>query len=252
MVGEQPSAEPQWADRRLSFGSAASRYDQFRPTYPDEAVRWCLGPIGVRVIDVGSGTGRLAQIAQRLGYDVLAVEPDDGMRAVAEKALPGRTAAGSAEAIPVEDRSADAVTAAQAYHWFDPGRAHKEFARVLRPGGRFAALWNFRDDRVAWVRDLYGLIGGEDHLAAAEKVEPPSLGEGFGPVEVETWTHRQRLSIDDFLGLVGSYSYVALRSDASDVLEAVRDLAAHHPDLCGRSILEVPYVTKAVRAARLP
>ena len=206
-----------------------------RPGYPDDAVRWCAGPAGGRVVDVGSGTGRFAVAAHALGYDVLAVEPDPGMRAVAELALPGRTAAGSAEAIPVADASADAVTAAQAYHWFDPEPAAAEFARVLRPGGQVAVLWNSRDDRVPWIRDLSGIIGGEDRFTEVEQLDAPPLGSAFGPAESASWAHTPSLTVEEFLGLVASYSYVRLRPDHDEVLTAVRDLVTTHPDLRDRA-----------------
>lgn len=247
---EHGGSEPDWATRRLSFGAGAVDYDRYRPGYPDEAVRWCAGTAGARVVDVGAGTGRFAAAAGRLGYDVLAVEPDPGMRAVAEQSLPGRVVEGSAEAIPLPDASVDTVTAAQAHHWFDPQRSHLEIARVLHPDGQFAALWNFRDDRVPWVRELYALIGGEDHLTAARDVTPLDMGELFGPEESARWEHTQELSREDFLGLVGSYSYVALRADTTEVLESVADLVATHPDLKGRDTVRVPYVTKAIRALR--
>jgi SAM-dependent methyltransferase len=238
---------PAWGERRLSFGAGADDYDRYRPGYPDDAVRWCAGRARSRVIDVGSGTGRFAAATLRLGYDVLAVEPDPGMRAVAESVLPGRTAAGSAEAIPVPDASADSVTAAQAYHWFDPEPAHAEFARVLRPGGHVALVWNSRDDRVPWVRDLSAIVGGEDRFTAIEAQGAPPLSRDFAPTEAASWTHGQPLSVDELVGLVGSYSYVRLRTDRDDVLAEVRALVTDHPDLQGTD-LAMPYVTRAYRA----
>lgn len=238
---------PSLADRRLSFGSGANDYDRYRPGYPDDAVRWCAGAPGGRVVDVGSGTGRFAVACAHLGYDVLAVEPDAGMRAVAEVALPGRTAAGSAEAIPVAAVSVDTVTAAQAYHWFDPEAAHAEFARVLRPHGHVGLIWNFRDDRVPWVRDLFLLIGGEDRLTDIGATLAPDLGPAFGPAEARSWSHEQRLTLEEFLGLVDSYSYVRLRVDREALLAAVRDLVTTHADLRDGPIV-LPYVTKAYRA----
>ena len=247
-MGDLGADGPGWAERRLSFGAAAVDYDRYRPGYPDDAVRWCAGREGGRVIDVGSGTGRFAVAAQALGYDVLAVEPDPGMRAVAERALPGRTAAGSAEAIPVEDDSADAVTAAQAYHWFDPEPAAAEFARVLRPGGQVAILWNSRDDRVPWIRDLSALIGGEDRFTEVERLDAPPLGPSFAPATSASWAHTSNLTVVEFLGLVASYSYVRLRADRDEVLAAVRELVTTHPDLRDHALIDVPYVTQAHRA----
>src|SRR5437762_9625923 len=139
--------EPAWEQRRLSFGFRAAEYDRYRPGYPAEAVQWLVGrPPPARVLDVGAGTGRLSVAATALGHDVLAVEPDDAMRAVAEAALPGRTVAGTAEDLPLPDASYDAVVAGQAYHWFDRDRALPEIARVLSAGGALGVVWNIRDD----------------------------------------------------------------------------------------------------------
>src|SRR5947207_8421972 len=130
----------------LSFGVAADLYDEMRPTYPPDAVRWALGERPRRVVDLGAGTGILTRALLDLGHEVVPVEPDPGMRDRLGRATPGLTAlAGSAERIPLPDGSADAVLAGQAYHWFEPEPAHREVARVLAPGGVFAPIWNVRD-----------------------------------------------------------------------------------------------------------
>jgi SAM-dependent methyltransferase len=128
---------PEWDDRRMAFGAWAEQYDRWRPDYPADAVSWLVdAPDGhaLRVVDLGAGTGRLGLALARLGHDVTSVEPDDGMRAVAERVLPGRTVAGVAESMPLETASVDAVLAGQAYHWFDAARALPEIARP--PAGR--------------------------------------------------------------------------------------------------------------------
>ena len=117
------------------------QYDRFRPSYPRAALEWAVGgPPPRRVVDLGAGTGILTR-----GTDRRRLRGDPG-RARSGNARPtgggdaGRTAlAGSAEDIPLPDGSVDAVVAGQAYHWFDPELAHAEAARVLRPGGYFAA-----------------------------------------------------------------------------------------------------------------
>jgi SAM-dependent methyltransferase len=82
------------------------------------------------------------------GYRVFAIEPNEAMRAPAEKALGQRQGFVSvdarAEATGLAPRSVDAVIAAQAFHWFDPPRARAEFERILRPGGPILLVWNER------------------------------------------------------------------------------------------------------------
>ncbi|MEW1910920.1 class I SAM-dependent methyltransferase [Kitasatospora sp. NPDC085895] len=148
----------------LSFGSAARLYDSIRPTYPVRAVAWAVGATPMRVLDLGAGTGLLAGALRAAGHEVVAVEPDERMRAVAAERHPGaRVVAGSAEDIPLPDGSVDAVVVGQAHHWFTPQDALLQIHRVLREDGVFAALWNIRDDRTPRVAALSGIVGSEGH-----------------------------------------------------------------------------------------
>jgi SAM-dependent methyltransferase len=93
-------------------------------------------------VDVGAGTGKLTRVLAARFRRVIAVEPDDAMRAYIDV---GEPVAGTGEALPLGDASADAVFVASAFHWFDGARALAEFARVLRPRGLLALLWNRTD-----------------------------------------------------------------------------------------------------------
>jgi SAM-dependent methyltransferase len=133
--------------RALSFGRGAAEYDRVRPEYSPEALelvaeRLGLGP-GAEVLDLAAGTGKLTRpLIERFGR-VTAVEPDPGMRAVLGRSTDRcKVVEGRAEAIPLEDGSVDAVFVGQAFHWFDKPRALAEMARVLRPRGGVALLWN--------------------------------------------------------------------------------------------------------------
>jgi SAM-dependent methyltransferase len=128
-----------------------------RPAYPDAAVDAALAgtPERPRVLDLGAGTGKLTRVLTARGLDVVAVEPDPAMLAVLRERSPGVEArTGSAERIPLPDGHLDAVLVGQALHWFDLDRAAPEMARVLRPGGVLAGLWNGGDDDVAWIREF--------------------------------------------------------------------------------------------------
>ncbi len=130
-----------------SFGPTAEAYERYRPEYPQAAVAQAV-PDGARaVLDLGAGTGKLTAALQGPGRRVVAVEPDPRMLARLAALLPEVEALpGTAEDIPLPDASVDAVTVGQAWHWFDVDRALPEIARVLRPGGSLALLWN-ADDR---------------------------------------------------------------------------------------------------------
>jgi SAM-dependent methyltransferase len=123
----------------LSFGNVADTYHRVRPPYSqtllDRAQEALELDAGARVLDLAAGTGRLTEELRRRFAEVVAVEPDERMRAVHGGAL-----AGSAEAIPLDDASVDAAFVGEAFHWFDPAAAIPELARVLRPGGGLAIV----------------------------------------------------------------------------------------------------------------
>lgn len=239
--------------RRSSFGSVAEMYERSRPRYPRSAVEWALGAAPLRVLDLGAGTGKLSRTLLDCGHDVLAVEPDEAMRAGLGAALPGVTVlAGTAEQIPLPDSDVDAVVAGQAYHWFEPERAHPEIARVLRPGGTFAPMWNIRDDRAAWVSELAGILKSEDAWSGWRQEQTPRLGPLFGELAKAEFRHEQTLDLNELVGLVMSRSYVITlaREEQDRIAERVVELTRTHPDLAGRDRFVMPYVTVTYRAAR--
>ncbi|MCX5068026.1 class I SAM-dependent methyltransferase [Micromonospora lupini] len=237
----------------LSFGAAASDYDRFRPHYPEAAIRWALdGLRDARIVDLGAGTGILTRDVQALGHQVVPVEPDPGMRAQLAHSTPGTTAlAGSAEAVPLPDGAADAVLVGTAYHWFDREPAHAEIARVLRPGGTFAPVWNIRDDHVDWVAEL-GRIAHLDDRSGTMVVRYADFGPAFEAIETREFTHRTTLTPDEVRGMIRTRSYWLTASDADRqrVEGELTDLLTNHPALAGRETVELPYRTLVLRARR--
>jgi SAM-dependent methyltransferase len=236
--------------RGLSFGQAADLYDAIRPSYPPEALAWAIGTEPGRVVDLGAGTGILTRVLLGLGHHVLPVEPDEAMRAKLAARTPGvEPLAGRAESIPVPDAGADAVVAGQAYHWFDTDSAHREIARVLRPGGVFAPIWNVRDHDVPWVRELTRLAEDlRDHDGGVFNGEiGHDFGPEFGPVERAHFRQEMTLDADRLVMLVASRSYYLTAPQEKQVAieAAVRDLAATLPPT-----FTMPYVTVAYRARR--
>ena len=121
-----------------SFGGVAEAYEHGRPRYAEHVVAEIAAAAGggPRLLDVGAGTGRLSGPLVRAGFDVVAVEPLDGMRAVLARNIGSdRALAGSAEALPLGDGSVDGAVCSDAWHWFDGARAADELHRVVRPGG---------------------------------------------------------------------------------------------------------------------
>lgn len=232
--------------RSLSFGSEAAAYERGRPSYPPEAIDWLL-PAGAHdVLDLGAGTGKLTTRLVERGLDVIAVDPIPEMLELLTNSLPDTPALlGTAEEIPLADNSVDAVLVAQAWHWFDPERAVKEVSRVLRPGGRLGLVWNTRDERSGWVKDL-GRIIGPEHDPNSEV----ALGEPFGEIERHQVEWTSYLTPQALIDLVASRSYCITSPERvrTQTLEQVRELLTTHPALAHSSGLALPYVTVCIGA----
>ncbi|HEX6686739.1 MAG TPA: class I SAM-dependent methyltransferase [Candidatus Limnocylindrales bacterium] len=250
---------------RLSFGHVAEHYDRARPTYPAEAVTWAVGPEPGRVLDLGAGTGKLTRVAVDLGLEVVAVEPDPGMRAQFDAATPGLTArgevslggpgerrsrrdsslralAGSAEEIPLPDASVDAVIVGQAYHWFDRDKALPEIARVLRPGGKFAPIWNTRSVEEGWTKQLDEIMDSDRDKRWWSRVKDPDFGSLFGPIEDRVFHHTVVYTRERLRDMVTSRSHflVAPPERQADVLARL--------DALPGDVFEMPYSTLVRKA----
>lgn len=234
-------------DRSLSFGAAAAAYERGRPTYPPEAIDWLL-PSGAReVLDLGAGTGKLTTRLVERGLDVVAVDPVPEMLEVLSASLPQtRALLGTAEEIPLQDNSVDAVLVAQAWHWVDPARAIPEVARVLRPGGRLGLVWNTRDERLGWVRELGEIIGRDDDPVRNRVTLP----EPFTDVERHQLEWTNYLTPQALIDLVASRTYCITSPTEvrTKTLDKVRELLATHPALANANGLALPYITVCVRA----
>ena len=247
-----------------SFGSAAAAYAEHRPDYAQAAVRWALEPApGLRVLDLGAGTGKLTAALVALGADVVAVEPDPEMLAELRRAVPGvRALPGSAEAIPLPDASVDAVLAGNAMHWFDMAVAGPEIARVLTPGGILAGLWNVMDDRVDWVAGLAELsgsaaIGPRDTLgnwrAATTDMHLPRTGVArFGSPEQAEFPHGQRRTADSLVATLGTRAgmLVMPEPERAAALGPIRAFLASTPETADGEFT-LPIMCGVLRARRL-
>lgn len=215
----------------FSFGRIAAEYDDVRPEYAPEALERAQEVLGLtassRVVDLAAGSGKLTRALADRFEEVVAIEPNDEMRAV----LAGRSAgirvlAGTAERMPLPDDSADTVFVGDAFHWFDGKAAVAELARVVRPGGGVALLWNHwwsdGDDRAvntleppfpAEAQALFDEVYVSSGRAAAraEMTDPLDAfaGEPFEPLVEEAFTRSERLSGKEVVDLFATVSAVA-------------------------------------------
>jgi SAM-dependent methyltransferase len=234
----------------LSFGQAAAHYNSIRPSYPEAAVRWLLGPAaGGTVVDLGAGTGLLTRVIRTIDdTTVIPVEPDQLMREQLAASTAGLTPlAGSAENIPAPDGSVDGVVAGQAYHWFNREKAHAEAARVVRRGGVFGPIWNIRDETVEWVAE-YTRIADDRQVERHDGwLVDPDFGSGFGPVERQIFHQNVPMTADRLVALLASRSYylTATPERQQQLAAEVRALAETMP-----STFDMPYATVCYRAIR--
>jgi SAM-dependent methyltransferase len=233
-------------DPSRSFGSVADAYDRARPTYPREAAAWLVGEEPVTVLELGAGTGKLTEVLASLGHDVHATDPDEAMLERLRARLPDvLTSVASAEDIPAPDGVFDVVVVAQAFHWFDHERALPEIARVLKPGGRLALVWNRRDERIPWVKRLGALIGNQDQQHSEEPLVVSGL---FGFVEDATFRHWQVVDRDSIRDLVLSRSNVAVLDEEARAAKLAEVLAFYDDFGRGMDGMQLPYVTTCFRA----
>ena len=254
------SGEPLAEVAAQGFGAGADAYERGRPGYPADVVEWLCEHVGIGpgrdVLDLAAGTGKLTRLLLRSGARLVAVEPVEEMRAQFRQAVADvEIHDGTADAIPLADGSVDAVTVAQAFHWFDRPEVVVEIGRVLRPDGGLGLVFNERDVREPWVAELSRLIRWDERQRwrvpytvetdwSARLIE---LGGPFAEVERYDTTYRQTLDPDTIVDRVLSTSYIARQDDEAKARLAgqVRDLVAP----LGPSF-ELPYVTVAYATHR--
>jgi SAM-dependent methyltransferase len=221
------------ADPTGRFSNRAAAYAAARPSYPRSAVRWSLealfarGADGLRLADVGAGTGLSSRAFAEAGARVVAVEPNAAMRAAAEPHPRVEWADGTGERTGLGTGAFDGVICAQAFHWLKPEAAIAEFERLVRPQGRLVILINERSARDRLTRAY------SDAIRAAVKED---LSEGQAALAERAlaaaglvWAHKEfehahELDRDGFIARAFSASYVPTEGPKRDRLE--RDLVS--------------------------
>ena len=157
------------------FTDRTDDYVKYRPSYPKDAIDAILdgleGRSGSVAADIGAGTGISARLLAERGLSVIAVEPNEGMRDAAEPHPGVVWRDGTAEKTGLEAASVDVVLAAQAFHWFRAEETLREFARILRPGGRLALMWNRRTHDDAFTVGYRAAILEVGGASAVERMD---------------------------------------------------------------------------------
>jgi SAM-dependent methyltransferase len=217
------------------FTGLADVYARCRPSYPAEAIDFvmahcALGP-GSVMVDIGSGTGISSRLFAERGLRVIGIEPNAEMRQKADREplseglIPPEYRAGRAEATGLPDAFADAVLAAQAFHWFATAPALAEFHRILKPGGWLTLLWNERDESDPFTA-AYGNVFRADPQAAKLESYRGAAGQPlltsplFEAAERVLFSHAQSVDLDGMLGRAFSASYAPKEPDAVQAFAA--------------------------------
>jgi SAM-dependent methyltransferase len=235
-------------DPARSFGRVAAQYELGRPSWPPEAIDLVTRDLRLRpeapVLDLGAGTGKLTRLLTARFVRVVAVEPDDGMRALIP--AEAEALAGAAEEIPLPDRSVAAVFCGESFHWFDWARAIPEIVRILEPGGGLALMWN---------RPSGGLNSGEwpqgvsDALDRIVDPSPPErryhsfawrdalAGWPFEELRFEVVPNGGEIGREELIARIASWSQVASLPD--DERQAfLEEIAGHLTEPTYRATLE--------------
>ena len=230
-----------------SFETIGDDYDRYRPGFPERSAEIILPDRVGSVLDLGAGTGKFTALLTSRARSVVAVEPSERMLAVLRARLPEVDArVGAAERIPVGDQSVDAVTVAQAFHWFERDIACAEIARTLRPGGVLGLLWNHADPACEWDRACHRIVhpavGESDATTDAAVDELP--GFVFERRAEVRWT--ERLSRSHYVRRWTTVSafLVAAQAERAQMLAAVDAVLDRSLETRGMTEFDLPLVTE--------
>lgn len=231
-----------------AFERASREYADLRPDYPRASVLAALGSRkqGLKVADIGAGTGKLTRAMLELGTEVNAVEPARAMREQLVATLTGfdrcRIHDGTAENTGLASHSFDVVTYAQCWHWLDTAKACAEAARILKPGGRLAIIFNQIDVTEHWAHRLTRIMRSGD-IQRPDK--PPKLSSAFTVPRLHLVEFTTGLTPGQVMGLARTRSSY-LKSTPANRERMQNNLRWYLHDHLGygnNDLIEIPYYT---------
>jgi ubiquinone/menaquinone biosynthesis C-methylase UbiE len=245
------------------FRAGATAYVEGRPGYPPEMKAWLTHDLalgsGKTAVDLAAGTGKFSPRLLETGAAVIAVEPVQAMLDQLIRQYPEIDArSGSAQNIPLEDVSVDAVVCAQAFHWFATPEALREIHRVLKPGGALGLVWNVRDESVPWVAALSPVMKpfeGDAPRYHSQKWRGAFPADGFSSLRERHFSNLhtgppEKVIIDRILSV--SFMAALPLGERARVAAQLREIIASYPELAGKAQVTFPYTTLACVCNKLP
>ncbi len=225
------------------FSNRVENYIRYRPGYPSELLDCLRQNCGLtqnsRIADVGSGTGKLAELFLEHGSRVFGIEPNDAMREAGERLLSKypnfSSVAATAEATSLESQSMDFVIAGQAFHWFNRSQARQEFERILKPRGWVVLVWNERltlTPFLAAYEEMLQRYSKDYEHVDHRQITGPVLTEFYHPGSFASaiLPNRQRFDFAALKGRLLSSSYVPVEGETGheEALRALSEIFERH------------------------
>lgn len=227
------------------FSNRVENYVKYRPDYPREIIPFLAANCGLTlasvVADVGCGTGISSRMFLENGNRVIGVEPNAVMRDAAVEQLADfarfSIVDGTSTETTLPDASVDLVTAAQAFHWFEPDGTRREFARILKPGGCVVLIWNIRQlDTTPFLTEYEAFLqrfGNDYNFVRHENITDREISAFFGrEYGMSTFPNVQVFDFEGLKGRMLSSSYMPDENSPiyGTMIEELQALFAKHAE----------------------
>jgi len=213
------------------FSSRVENYQRFRPSYPLKVIDLLITKCDINatsvIADVGAGTGIFTKLLLKTPARVIAVEPNNEMRAAINPSSRLEILGSTAENTGLAESSVDLLCAAQAFHWFDPELTRKEFSRILKKRGWISLLWNTRKTSDGFMKDydkFLDLHNRDYREVVHTNPEEEKVLSNFADWEKYKFSNVQMFDLKGLIGRYLSSSYAIPRDDVDFPRDALKEL----------------------------